>query len=74
MERREVIVRSLSALGVPHADERVVVSTVVTPRYLQNQAEQAYNRGYSGSAFGNGGSGSGFGNVGNFGGQGGGFF
>ncbi len=73
MERREVIVRSLSALGVPHADERVVVSPAFTPGYMQNEAEQAYNTGYSGS-MGSGGSGRGIGNVGNYGGFGGGFF
>jgi hypothetical protein len=88
LERREVVVALLETLGVPEAGERVVVSPALTPGFQSIEAENAYQRGFSGQGFGafggfggafNPGFGGGFGGfgggggVGGFGGFGGGF-
>jgi hypothetical protein len=68
--RRKVIVHALLTMGVPDAEQRVVISPALTPGFEQFQAEQAYLRGLngSGSGYGFGGFGNGFGGGGGFGG------
>lgn len=75
MQRREVIVRSLIAMGIPDADQRVVVSHALTPGQKATEAERDYQRGLSGGfgMGGYGGYGGGFG-MGGIGGMGGGGF
>jgi len=63
MKRREVIVRSLAAMGVPDADQRVVVSHALTPGQKAVEAERDYQQQLN--SFG------GFGGLGGFGGFGG---
>ena len=77
LERREVIVRSLVAMGIPDAEQRVVISNALTPGQKATEAERDYQRGFSGG-FGSGGYGGygggfGMGGIGG-GGMGGGFF
>ena len=76
MKRREVIVRALTAMGVPDADQRVVVSHALTPGQKSVEAERDYSQAinqYGG--YGGFGGGFGFGGFGGFGGGfGGGFF
>lgn len=72
MKRREVIVRSLVAMGVGDAEDRVVVSPALTPGYKATEAMNAYQQGLSNQG-GWGGFGGGFGGGG-FGGFGGGGF
>jgi hypothetical protein len=68
MQRREVVVRSLTAMGVPEADQRVSVALAYVAPYTNIEAERAYIRGIM-----SGGIGSGFGGFGGgFGGFGGG--
>lgn len=69
-QRRELIVYALSQMGVPNAEERVVVSPALTPGFESFEAERAYNVGFGGSrwGWGYGGLGGGFG--GGFGGGG----
>lgn len=64
MLRREVVVRSLTAMGIPDADQRVVVAPALAPGQKATEARAAYLRGYSGRGYGGAG----------FGGFGGGFF
>jgi hypothetical protein len=72
MARRDVVVRALAAMGVPNADERVVVSHALTPGQKATEAQRDYNQALN--AFGGmGGFGGGFG-FGGFGGFGGGGF
>jgi hypothetical protein len=74
MRRREVIVRSLAAMGITDAEQRVVVSNSLTPGQKATSAERDYHQGLGGGfGFGGyGGYGGGFG-FGGFGGGGGGF-
>ena len=74
MQRREIIVRSLVALGVQDADQRVVVSPALAAGYPAEQARAAYQQGQFGGGFGLGGFGRGAGGFGAGGGFGGGFF
>ena len=71
MQRRDVIVRSLTAMGVLDAEERVVVAPALTPGYTGPEAERAYERGMSDYSDGYGsfgfGSFNGFGGYGGFG-------
>jgi hypothetical protein len=73
MQRRAVIVQMLTALGVPDAEQRVVVSPALTRGFQDGEAERAYGRSFFfGGGF--GGFGGGFGGFGSgFGGFGGGF-
>lgn len=78
LARHEVIVRSLTAMGIPDAEERVIISHALTPGQKAIEAERDYNQGlggygaYGGGGFGGFGFGGGFGGFGAFG--GGGFF
>jgi len=56
MRRREILVRSLAALGVVDADQRVVVAPAYAPGFKGYEAEAAY-----GSAMGGGGRSGGYG-------------
>jgi hypothetical protein len=47
MRRRDVVVRSLAALGVSDADERVMVAPAFAQGITGNEAEAAYARGLS---------------------------
>lgn len=70
MARREVIVQALLAMGLPDAEQRVVVAPAYVPGYTGNEAQAAYLRGLQGNFGGGGGGfGGGFGNGG-FGGGG----
>lgn len=73
MQRREVIVRSLAALGVEDAEDRVVVAPDLRPGFNSNEATNAYYQGFSNYGYGGyGGYGGGFGGFGGgFGGFGG---
>lgn len=69
--RRKVVVQALLSMGVPDAEQRVVISPALAIGFEGFQAEQAYYRGMSGYGNGNG---NGFGGFGRgFGGFGGGF-
>ena len=69
MQRRAVIVRALNEMGVPDAENRVVVAPAIAPGLYGVEAERAFYRGTSGgNGFGGGGMG-GFG-LGGFGGGG----
>lgn len=68
LQRRDVIVRALAAMGVKEVEQRVVVAPALTPGFQHFEAERAYTRGFSGqnSGFGGrgglgGGAGGGFG-------------
>jgi hypothetical protein len=81
MARRDVIVRSLTAMGIEDAENRVVISHALTPGQKAIEAERDYNQGlggfgaYDGFGGGFGGFGGGFGGFGGgFGGFGGGGF
>jgi hypothetical protein len=77
MRRREVIVRSLVAMGIADAEQRVVVSHALTPGQKALEAERDYQQGFGGSygsGLGFGGGFGGFGFGGGFGGFGGGGF
>ncbi|MBS0265041.1 MAG: hypothetical protein JSS02_24130 [Planctomycetes bacterium] len=62
MQRREVIVRALVAMGIRDAEDRVVISNALTPGQKASEAERSYYMGLGG----------GFG-MGGYGGYGGGF-
>jgi hypothetical protein len=75
-KRRGVVVRSLEALGVENAEERVVVAPALRPGQKASEAAAAYQQGisnYGGFGGGFGGFGGGFGGFGGFGGGFGGF-
>ncbi len=59
MRRREIISRSLVAMGVEDAEDRVVVAPALTPGATASEAEAAYRGGFGASPFGGGGLGSG---------------
>jgi hypothetical protein len=69
MQRREVIVRSLTAMGVVDADQRVVVAPALAPGFTGAEAERTYQQGFS--DFFNSFGGFGFGAFNGFGGFGG---
>jgi hypothetical protein len=58
MRRRDIVVRSLLAMGVADADQRVVVAPALTPGFTADEAESAYRTGLGGWG---GGPGGGFG-------------
>ncbi len=47
MNRREIVVRSLTALGVEDAEQRVVVAPPIAPGFEYPEAERAYTNGFS---------------------------
>jgi len=49
LRRREIIVRSLAAMGITDAEERVVVSPALAPGFTADEAESAYRSGITGS-------------------------
>lgn len=51
MRRREIVVRSLSAMGIADAAERVVVSPALTPGITADEAESAYRSGIGASSW-----------------------
>ena len=69
MNRRQVIVTALQALGMTDAEQKVVVSPALTPGFQGFEGERAYGRGFGstggfGGGFGGGGGGGGGGGVG----------
>ncbi|MDZ7619777.1 MAG: hypothetical protein U1E05_22490 [Patescibacteria group bacterium] len=52
MRRRDIVVRSLAAMGVADAHDRVVVSPALTPGYTADEAESAYRTGIDSSSTG----------------------
>ncbi len=77
LRRREAVVRALVRLGVPDAEERVVVAPSFAQPLTSEEAERAYYRGmWGGNGAGYGGFGGGLGGFGGFSGFGGvgGFF
>ena len=75
MQRRAVIVQVLTALGIPDAEQRVIVSPQLNRSFQDGEAERAYYQGFSWGMNGGGGFGGGFGGFGGggMGGFGGGF-
>jgi hypothetical protein len=69
LKRRAVVVQSLTMLGVPDADQRVVVAPAFPQGYTSGEAAAAYNNSLRGGLGGSGGGGFGGGGFG-----GGGFF
>lgn len=63
LERREMVARALTAMGVEDAQDRVVVAPALTPGLEAVEAERAYRRGLSNGLplFGAGGYGAGIG-------------
>ncbi len=61
MRRREILVRSLSAMGIADAEQRVVVAPAMAAGVTGNEAESAYRQGLGGSDYG-----AGSGNFGGF--------
>ncbi len=51
MRRREIVVRSLLAMGIADAAERVVVSPDLTPGITADEAESAYRQGIGASTW-----------------------
>ncbi len=52
MRRREIVVRSLLAMGVADAHQRVVVAPALTPGFTADEAEAAYRTGIGAGTFG----------------------
>ena len=50
--RREIIVRSLAAMGIQDADQRVVVAPALTPGITGNEAENIYYQGLGTQGYG----------------------
>ncbi|MDB5386771.1 MAG: hypothetical protein JWM11_2417 [Planctomycetaceae bacterium] len=73
LNRRQVIVAALQAMGLQDAEQKVVVSPALTPGFQEFEASRAYGRGF-GNMGGMGGGGMGGGGMGGGGGGGGGFF
>lgn len=71
INRRQVIVASLQAMGLTDAEQKVVVSPALTPGFTEFQSSRAYGRSFGSSNTNTGGAGFGAGGVG---GNGGGFF
>ena len=62
MQRRDIIVRSLAAMGIADADQRVVVAPAFAEGFTGSEAEAAYYGGMAGGGMGGGmGGSSGFG-------------
>ena len=75
MNRRQVVVTALQALGMTDAEQKVVVASQLTPGFQSFEGERAYGRGFSGfNGFGGGFGGGGIGGGGMGVGGGGGFF
>ena len=74
LKRREYIVRTLVAMGVEDAEDRVVVTPALRPGYKATEAINAYQQGFSNQGGYGGGFGGGFGGGGFGGGFGGGGF
>lgn len=73
MQRRAMVVQVLTAMGIPDAEQRVVVSPQLTRAFQDGEAERSFYRSF-GQAGGYGGFGGGFGGFGSgVGGFGGGF-
>jgi hypothetical protein len=71
MQRRAVVVRALNELGVPDAEDRVVVAPAITPGIYGVEGERAFYRATSGrSGWGGNGAGLGGFGLGGFGGGG----
>jgi hypothetical protein len=71
MQRRAVVVRALNEMGVPDAEDRVVVAPAITPGIYGVEGERAFYRATSGRAgYGGGGAGLGGFGLGGFGGGG----
>jgi len=51
LRRREIVVRSLAAMGVADAEQRVIVAPALTPGATANEAVAGYHRGMSSSDF-----------------------
>jgi len=60
MRRREIIVRSLTALGIQDAEARVVVAPALAPKYRAGEPAATYTFDQSGSGYGGGGAGASF--------------
>lgn len=58
VKRQQVVVRALTAMGVPNAYARVVIGPAMAPGYTSFEGERAYGRGVSGDASGSRGGGS----------------
>ncbi len=63
-ERRQAVARALTGMGVGEAEQRVFVANALTPGFQSFEAENAYNRTFSGGGFGGGFGGGGFGGGG----------
>ncbi|MEE2707723.1 MAG: hypothetical protein VX988_11780, partial [Planctomycetota bacterium] len=46
-KRREVVVRALAQMGIPDADQRVVIAPAFAQPYTSREAERAYRGGVS---------------------------
>jgi hypothetical protein len=64
LNRRQVVVAALQAMGVNDAEQKVVVSPALTPGFQEFEASRAYGQGFSGSNSQNGTGGFGFGGGG----------
>jgi len=71
LQRRTLVVSALAEMGVPDAEQRVVVSPALTPGFQSYEAERAYSRGFNGQMGGGGFGGMGGGGFGGMGGGGG---
>lgn len=52
MRRRDIVVRSLAAMGIADSHERVVVAPALTPGITADEAESAYHSGIGSSGMG----------------------
>lgn len=64
MQRRAVIVQALTAMGVPDAEQRVIVGMALTRGFADGEAERAYYRSFYFNNYTNGNFGGGFGGFG----------
>ncbi len=62
--RREIVVQALSMMGVPDAQQRVVISTAITRGFHEYESERAYYNMFRGAGVGFGGFGGGLGGFG----------
>jgi len=63
--RREAVVATLIAMGIPNADQNTVVAPAMAEGFNAEEAAAAYNESFSNSSRGNNGHGNGNGNGGN---------
>ena len=54
LKRQQVVVRALSAMGVPNAQMRVVVGPALAPGYIEVEGQRAYSQGIWGGGMGGG--------------------